>query len=72
MSAYREIAPYEVANARAKVMLEELHTQRRGKTTEVRSSPQAAEQFLAGLTQVPRRSLAFCEHVGRKTREAFS
>ena len=71
-TAYREIAPYEVANARAKVMLEELYAQRGNKTPEAQPSPTPAEAFLTGLARGAHRSLAFSEHVGRRTMEVFA
>ena len=64
MAAYREIAPYEVANARAKVMLEELCAQTWNKTPK-------AHPPLTGPACWGRRVLAFCEHVGRRAREMF-
>ena len=64
MATYREIAPYEVANARAKVMLEELCAQTWNKTPK-------AHPPLTGPACWGRRVLAFCEHVGRRAREMF-
>lgn len=71
MAAYREIAPYEVANARAKAMLEELYAQRRNETPKAHPRLTPTEAFLAGMTRGARRALAFCKRVGRRTREAF-
>lgn len=71
MAAYREITPYEVANARAKVMLEELYAQTWNKTPKAHPPLTPAKAFLAGLTRGMRRALAFCERVGRRTREMF-
>lgn len=66
------IASYEVANARAKVMLEELYAQTGNKTPEAQPHPTPAEAFLTGLARGAHRSLAFCEHVGRRTMEVFA
>lgn len=62
MAAYREIAPYEVANSRAKVMLEELCAERLNKPT---------EPLITGLGRAARRFLAFCETLGRSVKEAL-
>lgn len=64
MAAYREIAPYEVANARAKAMLEELYAQ-------TLNEPPKAHPPINGPARMTRRVLAFCERVGRRTRETF-
>lgn len=64
MAAYREIAPYGVANARAKAMLEELYAQ-------TLNEPPKAHPPINGPARVASRALAFCEHVGRRTREMF-
>lgn len=64
----REIAPYEVANARAKALLEELYAERLNKTPKVQPVNKPAEPLITGLGRAARRFLAFCETLGRTTR----
>lgn len=71
MAAYWEIAPYEVANARAKALLEELYAERLNKTPKVQPVNKPAERFLAGLAHGARRCLVFCETLGRAVKEAL-
>ena len=67
----REIAPYEVANARAKAMLDELYAERFNKTPKAQPVNKPAEPFTTGLGRAARRCLAFCETLGRATKEMF-